>query len=908
MADWRGDEATLAQICRLFELASSPDNSVQQQVMQQLDQTSQLPDFNMYLSFIFARMPGQPEVVRQRAGLLLKTNLTRVSNILPQISEYVQVSALAAVRDTSKVIRHTAGTVMTTIFAKQGVMGCRQMIDQLADLLRDGNPDIVEGSFNALGKICEDGVSLLKQLWDAPAEYTQPFVEWCAEKLLPQVFEYASPQATLVARQNAIECLNHFALNYVMSDARYPELAQYAHRYVEVLGVLANDTDVDVLKNVCKGFVCVIENAWHVLNMQNSQVILQYMLKASQHPEYAVRLEALEVWTPCANNHNLVHLVQPMLPQLLPVLMHNMVYSEADYCGMEASQVEDDNAQVPDQAEDIKPRFHKDQVHGGTDEDDEDGGQASSGGAWGAEWTARKAAASSLDNLANAFGPEILSVVLPLVQQKLEHSNWEVQESGVLALGAIAFGCMEHLVQFLPRVFDLLLRLIQAPKPLLRSISCWCACRYSSWICRQDNQNRDQVLRMVLKALLERVLDRNKRVQEAACSAFATLEEEARALLVPYLGDIVETLVRAFQYYQAKNLLILYDAVGTMAESVGADLGRPEYMQALMGPLMLKFDSVAENDRQIIPLFECLSSLTQNVGGSMLPIIPRLVDRAVRQIMVGARRAQMWQQNPNEHEKPDREVMAASIDLLSGIVEGLGENVKEVLKQQNFILVVPEVLKDSALNVRQSAFALLGDSAKNCIEYVVPALPQLLPLCAKSLRENTSPMVSNNASWAVGEICMKVGPEYMIPHLDEVAQALSDILTRSHGQHLLHSNVGITLGRLGVVCGPQMGKTFAEFAPRWCVVMRGARPDCEKITAFEGLCNMIKANPQACLRCIPELAGAIGSLFPAPPRLAPVFREILYGYKEQLGANWPQVYSQFPDDLKVRLNQMYGLV
>jgi len=53
--------------------------------------------------------------------------------------------------------------------------------------------------------------------------------------------------------------------------------------------------------------------------------------------------------------------------------------------------------------------------------------------------------------------------------------------------------------------------------------------------------------------LLKRVLDANKRVQEAACSAFATLEEEACQELVPYLGFILETLVYAFGKYQVRT-------------------------------------------------------------------------------------------------------------------------------------------------------------------------------------------------------------------------------------------------------------------------------------------------------------------------------------------------------------------
>jgi len=908
--DWKGDEARLGQLCQLFQLASSPDNHVQQQVMQTLNQFSQLPDFNMYLVTVFAKMTNQEEVVRQRAGLLLKTNLNIAApgSIPPPVADYVQAHALLAVRDGSKVIRHTAGTVLTTIILKVGLAGAAQTLEKLAENLADPSADSVEGSFNALNKICEDGMMMIKQMWDEPDEQTQLFISWAEKRLLPRVFEYASPAAPVHARQNAIECLNHFALNCAFTDPKFPTLLQFSSRYFEVLGVLANDEDVCVMKNVCKGFVCVIESQWQCLNTQTAEVVLQYMLKASRHPEYVVRLEALEVWTPCTNSRIMLQLVWPLLKDLIPVLLGNMVYSQADYMGMEHSQVEDDNAAVPDSAQEIAPRIHKDR--GEDKDDDDDGGGQSSGGAWGAEWTARKAAASSLDNLATAFRGDILEVVLPLIQQKLEDQNWEVQESGVLALGAIAFGCMEGLMAFLPRVMELLLKLCQAPKPLLRSISCWTTARFSHWICNEHiNPQSGEVLRSVLQQFLQRLLDSNKRVQEAACSAFATLEEEARWQLAPYLTDIVPVLSKAFQYYQAKNLLILYDAIGTLADAVGPELDSPAYKQALLQPLVQKFESTADNDRSIIALFECLSSLAQNLGPSFLPLCPTLVQRCQRIVLNGAQAAQMWQQNPNEFEKPDREVMAASIDLLSGMVEGLQGRVSEVLQHHNFLAVVPEVLKDTALNVKQSAFALVGDSAKHCIEFLAPFLPQLLPLCAKSLRENTSATVSNNASWAIGEICVKVGPDFMSNYLEDIVGALIQALARQNGQrqHLLMQNVCITLGRLGVVSGHQMGKQFEQFARLWCMVMQEVRPDNEKINAFQGLCNMIKANPQVGLSCPAEMAGAISTLCPAPPNLEPQFREILTGYKQQLGPNWANLWAQMPADVKARLQHMYQL-
>ena len=73
-------------------------------------------------------------------------------------------------------------------------------------------------------------------------------------------------------------------------------------------------------------------------------------------------------------------------------------------------------------------------------------------------------------------------------------------------------------------------------------------------------------------------------MQEAACSAFATLEEEACTELVPYLGDILSVLMTAFKRYQAKNLLMLYDAIGTLADSVGNHLNKP-VSEAVGGPV-----------------------------------------------------------------------------------------------------------------------------------------------------------------------------------------------------------------------------------------------------------------------------------------------------------------------------------
>lgn len=111
---------------------------------------------------------------------------------------------------------------------------------------------------------------------------------------------------------------------------------------------------------------------------------------------------------------------------------------------------EDDN--VPDKEEDIKPRFHKSKTHtmkttnanntngteNGTadpndDEDDEydDGDDDSTL----SDWNLRKCSAAALDVLANVFREELLPILIPILKETLFHQEWDIKESGILALG-----------------------------------------------------------------------------------------------------------------------------------------------------------------------------------------------------------------------------------------------------------------------------------------------------------------------------------------------------------------------------------------------------------------------------------------------------------------------------------------
>lgn len=119
--------------------------------------------------------------------------------------------------------------------------------------------------------------------------------------------------------------------------------------------------------------------------------------------------------------------------------------------------------------------------------------------------------------------------------------------------------------------------------------------------------------------------------------------------MVPYLSDILTTLVEAFKRYQvvycllkiatftiiylkAKNLLILYDAVGTLADSVGGNLAEPTYVDMIMQPLMEKWSTLKDDDKELFPLLECVSSVATALHCSFLPYTEPVFQRCVHLI------------------------------------------------------------------------------------------------------------------------------------------------------------------------------------------------------------------------------------------------------------------------------------
>uniref|UniRef100_A0A669R244 Transportin-1 n=1 Tax=Phasianus colchicus TaxID=9054 RepID=A0A669R244_PHACC len=808
-------------------LCPTPPIPILNPTPQKLKQLNQFPDFNNYLIFVLTRLKSEG------VGLILKNNVkAHYQSFPPPVAEFIKQECLNNIGDASSLIR---------------------------------------GAFGALQKICEDSSELLdSDALNRPLNVMIP-------KFL-QFFKHCSPKI----RSHAIACVNQFIMD------RAQALMENIDTFIEHLFALAVDEDPEVRKNVCRALVMLLEVRIDRL-IPHMHSIIQYMLQRTQDSDENVALEACEFWLTLAEQPICKEVLTSHLVQLIPILVNGMKYSEIDIILLKGD-VEEDEA-IPDSEQDIKPRFHKSRTvtlqheeerppdpEDGEDEDDDD---------TLSDWNLRKCSAAALDVLANVFREELLPHLLPLLKELLFHPEWVIKESGILVLGAIAEGCMQGMVPYLPELIPHLIRCLADKKALVRSIACWTLSRYAHWVVGQPP---DLYLKPLMTELLKRILDSNKRVQEAACSAFATLEEEACTELVPYLSFILDTLVFAFGKYQHKNLLILYDAIGTLADSVGHHLNQPEYIQKLMPPLIQKWNELKDEDKDLFPLLECLSSVATALQSGFLPYCEPVYQRCVTLVQKTLAQAMMYNQHPDQYEAPDKDFMIVALDLLSGLAEGLGCHVEQLVARSNIMTLLFQCMQDTMPEVRQSSFALLGDLTKACFVHVKPCIAEFMPILGTNLNPEFI-SVCNNATWAIGEICMQMGAE-MQPYVQMVLNNLVEIINRPNTPKTLLENTGrlpsITIGRLGFVCPQEVAPMLQQFIRPWCTSLRNIRDNEEKDSAFRGICVMIGVNPGGVVQVWGE--------------------GILHGFKDQVGEdNWHQFSEQFPPLLKDRLAAFYGV-
>ncbi|GJE91353.1 ARM repeat-containing protein [Phanerochaete sordida] len=920
MATWQPQQAGLQEILETIHKSTDTNTTgVQTQVTHKLNSFTRVPDYIAYLAYILAHMQQEEDRIRTIAGYLLKNNARLILRSAPEVVAFVKTSVLQAFVDPSIMVRNAAGQ---DIVAFLGILEPRnwpECLQQLVHTLDSSSVEQQEAAFNVLEKACEDYPRKL----DVEINGTMP-LDYMIPKFL-MLTEHPSSKM----RAHAIACLSYFV------PITCQALFAHIDAFIAALFKRASDDDPQVRRHVCQALVLLLASRPEKL-MPEMANVAEYMLYSTKDKNENVALEACEFWLTFAEDPDLAPWLHPLLPRVAPVLLDCMVYGEDDLLWLDADA---DDAAVPDKETDIKPRHYGGKTHGfehdsngdasqrkvgaygeeleddvddedeGFDEDDDDFADEMT-----TEWNLRKCAAAALDVLAVRFGADLLNHLLEPLKTKLWSEDWLQRESGILALGAMAEGCIDAIEPHLPTLIPYLINTLNDPKPLVRSITCWTLGRYASW-CTQpvSDDHKNQFFVPTLEGLLRMVLDNNKRVQEAGCSAFATFEEDAGPELAPYLEPVLRNLVFAFDKYQHKNMLILYDAVGTLADAVGSALQNPTFVEILMPPLLKRWSKLKDDDEDLVPLLECLASVTIAMGPAFVPYAGPIFERCQSIVHSSLLQYQAYQQNP-EMDEPDRSFLVVALDLLSGLTQGLGMALEPSISrsQPNLLTLLTVCLKHPQAPVRQSAYALVGDLAMNCFPILRPHMPSIMQeLIVQLDPEPKVEFVSacNNAAWSVGEVALRYGrdePEFQ-QWVHPLISRLIPILLHPKAPRSLHENAAVSIGRIGLMHPQMVAPLLPEFAQAWCQALYEIRDNEEKDSAFRGLCTLVQTNPAGIAKSLLWFCNAIVKWNNPSAELNAMFQQLLSGFKQHDAQGWAAQVSTFPPIIQEKLRMRYGV-
>ena len=923
---WSPSKEGVVEIARLLRMGQDPraTNEVHRAVQQQLAayDTPENVDFVKYLAFVFGTedvtfqaglvtTPNDPSdfVVRQIAGLLLKTSIKRRSELGGVANSkgldeptlrYVQSIVVPQLGSSMRMIRSTAGIIVATIVRLLGektaavwpdlLPALGAALDNYKEAEGSAGHNAVDGAFGALEKMCEDAPEVL----DCEAS-GRPL-----NSLVPKWLAYFQHPTTRF-RRAALACVNSFIM--IMPGV----LASKIEDFLRGLSLLTQDRDAGVRKEVCTGLVCLLEMRTDVVYPHLSEVT-GFMLNATNDEDEAVALEACEFWSVfCDCPPEGYAVLRAQFPVLIPTLLSKMVYSEMDLMMMTAD--EEDHESVPDRPENIKPSFHKTALKGtsGDDDDDDDGGGENFDEA---QWNLRKCAASSLDHLSTTFQDEILPHLLPHLQERLSHAEWPVRESAILALGAIAEGCRSGLEPHLPQLYPFLLNLLTDEQSLIRSIACWTMSRFFAWLAEADEGT---MLPATIEKLCERVLDSSKRVQRSGCSSLSILlEEMPEGGMVPYMEPVVRTLCAAYAKYQLNNMRVLYDSIATLAETCGAHLNDPKLLEFLMPPLCSKWSQIDDADAGLAPLLETFGAIAVAIGPGFAPFAPTVFKRCVELIKTGVISILAGKE---VGEWVDREVIVCALDALSNVVEGLGGAAESLFQGAELVDLIFECAKDEGSDdLRQSGLAVLGDLAKSCIRaFKEPQIPVMFNI----LLANMTPEyvnVCNNALWCTGELISSVGAP-MRPFVPAAIEKISSLF--NHPVQLeksIKENAAAAMGRLALCDAAAVGRHLPLFFKTWCLAATLVQDEDEKLDAYRGLCSAIQADPTAALDgndfgylCAAFVSYGTGS--DIPQDLGNGFTMLLRGIQEKIVSTgrWGEVFGKFPPALKEDIEKTFHL-
>lgn len=898
VAEWTPHDEALNSIIEVLRDSLVPDSELQRKVQEKIIMMQKHPDFANYLLYILRNSQAYEEHVRAITAIILKNNVSTTYDTIPvPVLNQMKQECLHLIMDSSKDVRASITTLIGTLIWKGSVSSWPDLIPYLCNLLDSSDGQVSETALMALFKICEEYLS---------KRGTEN--EECSESLNALVSKFITLVLSdrTVIRRDSIKLLNQA----LQDNSATTKIHLDSKMYLNNLFLVIKDDDIEVQKLICQAF-CIFVEIRDAAILSHIHNIIEFMLQKTEHEETEIALQACEFWLATAKLSTCRDILIPYIDRLLPILLKNMKYSEYELDALRNCTGIDEH--LDDKPDDIRPFNMRNSARG--NENDSDLGycngegdsyeQSDAIGEPYVGWTLRKCSAASLDALSLKFGDEMLPVLFPLMNQALNSADFLIKESGILALGAIADGCISGLKVCLSGFIEYLLNCMNSEHSLVRVITCWTLSRYMGWM--MEEPAAEGYFVQVMTILLKHFLDGNKRLQRAALSAFCIFQEEARLKLIPYIDFILQAFLLCFKKYKFRSYLLLYDAIGVLTHSVGNNLNKQEYIDLLLPPLMHKFNSTIDYyDEQFMALMECLSNVAIALEVGFLPYAEVIYSRCLLIINGTVTSIQCYIENPDEFELPDRDPMCVAHDMLLGMAIGLKTCFVKFVTNSNLLQNMYYTLQDEMVQVRQPALALYGELIKLCFGHLNSTVHECIPIIIENLDKRYD-IACNNAAWVIGKLCIAMGNK-IEPYANQILERFLEIMQTMNGIKTMYQTVAISLCTLGLVCPDQVTPHLSVILRPCCQAMRNVGDCEEKDMGFRGLCELVVRNPLAAINDFIYFCDAVASWNEIRSDLKETVTNILIGFKNHSGeGNWAGFYEQFPPLLKMRLNKLYGI-
>ncbi|KAK6881377.1 Importin subunit beta-2 [Candida tropicalis] len=945
---WTADPQALEQLKHIFKGTLSSNNEERRLANEALIEAKQQPEIENYLFDLLISEDNNTtngsntgngiistrSDVRAAAGINLKNNILKNRTL---DRTYLMNNIMKGLMSSESLVRNITGNVITSMFSIYGLDHWSSALSDLLNIIQqppiNGKYIYQEAAMSALSKICED--SYLELDRDFNNERPLNF-------LMNEFLKLIEQHPSFKIKSGSIHCINQFIpLN---TQSFLVVLDNYLSSIFNLAGNDNGQQNDEIRKNICTSFLLIVETRPDKL-LPHLDGVINYCLHLMQQDTSAeVSLEACEFMLALATNNKELNVFNPeKLKLILPILLDKMAYSEEEIFLIEIADSKDD-AHVVDKDEDIKPTNakSKDTRNGNLsngnnnnnnnnttnqqlepdsdsdDDDEDDDGELQ-------HWSLRKCAAATLDVLSESLPGDVLMVTLPILQEKIVSPQWPIREAAILAFGAMSASCIELASDKLPSLVPFLVDRLQDTEPRVRQITCWTLSRYSTWVSDEAHEGGEYAnyFQPTFQSIVTCALDSKKIVQEAACSALSSFIEESDSSLIEfYLLPLLEHFSKCFQVYQRKNLIILYDCVQTFVEKMGYEnlSKNPEYANILLPPLLTKWQELDDEDTALWPLLECMASIASSLREIFAPYAVPVYDRALKILSNCILLDQECQTDPGI-DPPEKDFMVTSLDLVDGLIQGFEYHSVDLInqnKKSNLIELLLICFEDYNGDVRQSAYALLGDLAIFAIDLLKPYLRQIFISIGNEINNRTYETypIYNNAIWSLGEMSIRLSKEEIQEYISNFLDLLIPVINSNDIQSTVIENAAICLGRMGINTPDLVSSRIIEFIQSWCSkFLYLIDNNEEKESSFRGMINMINLNPDNGFGGIStqqgkkNLAGfltCIGNYQDCPNDLQSSFIELINNYKQLLGNDsWNQVLNFISDhDIRNRLNSI----